>query len=190
MKKLLWSLLCVSLVVLVSCSEEDSEKVNISFSPENPRVQFYDLPLTVYTNTDGDPQIEKIKAPWFRIKMNVANGASKNVVISNFNIKLKGVNSNQGFSAGDISIDPSALFVNKNKDEGDNKTVMEEVPTSSSLPIPSYVGNDDLDYIYVSGLPADVTTGVFNVEVEAVGWFGTTTNPTSVFRQKYYFTTD
>ncbi len=176
---------------LVGCSEEDSEKVDITFAPENPRVQFFDQPLILYTSTSGDLVKETIKAPWFRIKMNVNNGSGKNVVISNFKFNVKGISSSQGFSSSTIQVTPSALYVNKNELSDDDITYIGEsaagevklIPTASDV-------SDNVDYIYVQGLPSDVTTGVFNVEVEAQGWFGTTVAPTAVFQQKYYFTTD
>lgn len=191
LQKLIHSILVLGLCgVFVACSEEDSEKVDISFSPENPRVYFYDLPLTLYTDDNGDPVTTVIKQPWFRVQLNVNNGADKSLVISNFNLTVKGVSASQGFSSSAIQISPSSLFVNNNADEDDDLTVMAEISASNTALIPAVDPDEKKNYIYIHSLPSDVTTGVFNVEVEAVGWFGTIANPMGVFRQKYYFTTD
>ncbi|MBY0384389.1 hypothetical protein K2X05_04450, partial [bacterium] len=171
-----FSLLTIAFVA--SCSETDSDKVEFTFIPDNPQVKFVDG--KVQTGTDSStnlPVYEDIEAPWFKFKITVSNGSAKNLVVDSLKLTMTGLSGTTGTVA-----------------------VTAEITAASYLgvtPLPTSVvevnaGGTSLEspYFYIKGLSTAVTSGVYNVEVLAEGWFGTVDNPGAKFSQKYFFTTD
>lgn len=175
LKKIALSIL--TLVIISSCSESDSEKVEFTFTPDNPQVKFVDG--KVQTGTDdstGLPVYEDIEAPWFKFRVTVSNGSAKNLVVDSIKLTMTGLTN----TTGPISLS-SEITASSYIGTG-------ALPTA--IAIVNAGGTQESVDFYISGLSEAVTSGVYNVEVLAEGWFGTIDDPGSKFSQKYFFTTD
>jgi hypothetical protein len=175
----------IILFSLVACSEEESEKVDASFIPSNPNVNFYDSNIFLYTDTVTSlPVSEPIDGPWFRFKMEISNSSAKTVVVSNLTLKLTGVSAIEGIISAEAEFSASDLV--------ENKQPLPNPDPAAAQAITVVLANETktTSYFYVTNLPEAVVTGVFNVEVTATGWFGTVDVPTDRFEQKYFFTTN
>lgn len=177
MKKVfLLSLMAVT--ALMSCSKQDSEKVEITFAPESPKVKFVNGKIQTGTDTStNQPIYQEIKAPWFKVDVNVRNGADKNLILESLKLKMLGLSNSQGVVTVESNLTAESFIGGT----GTVPEVLDSVTAGTTSPI-------TLTF-YVQGLSTDVTSGVYNVEVLAGGWFGTIDNPTSIFSQKYFFTT-
>lgn len=186
MKQITFTILkIVMLFSLVACSEEDSEKVDATFIPSNPDVRFYDSSVFLYTDPETQLAVtEPIIGPWFRFKIKVTNGSSKTVIVSNLDLKLTSVSATQGVVNFETDFSSADLVENKQANAPGDPLASQVI-----LVVPP-AGSGESTYFYVTELPTSVTTGVFNVEVTASGWFGTLEAPTDKFQQKYFFTTD
>ena len=165
--------------ILLSCSKQDSEKVEINFIPEDPKVKFADG--KIQTGTDAStllPVYEIVEAPWFKFRITIQNGADKNLVVESLVLKLSGLTTTSGIVTATSTITAESTIVASD--------VL--LPTVIASVTAGTTSTESLEF-YVSGLPTAVTSGVYNVEVQANGWFGTENDPVSVFSQKYFFTT-
>jgi hypothetical protein len=173
--------LCFLTFCFLGCSDDEVDKVDVTFSPENPRVYFYDKNLILYTDGDGNPVTEEVKGPWFKTSLSVTNGSSKGVVFNKIEFKLTGIAPVGGLQSAASVIEADDLFDNKDQSTANDSDVLVFVQPGETKPIPN---------IYISNLPPSVTTGVFSVEVIVTGWFGTVENASDIFTQKYFFTTN
>lgn len=180
-QKITFLLLKIFMVfALLGCSEEESDKVDATFEPSNPEVQFYDIPIYLYDNADGTPVTELVEGPWFKFKLKITNKSANQVVISNLNLVLTGVTTSQGILKSEVQFSSKDIIANKKN------------PSAATQVIAVIPGNQALttDFFYVSKLSDLVTTGVYTVEATAIGWFGDVDAPSDRFEQKYFFTTD
>jgi hypothetical protein len=107
----------------------------------------------------------------------IQNGSNKNLIVDSLTLKMLGLTTTQGvITVESVVTAESFLGV-----QGALPVVIAEVTAGTTSP-------GTLNF-YISGLSTAVSSGVYNVEVLAEGWFGAIDNPTSVFSQKYYFTT-
>ena len=165
----------ITLPVLMACSKQDSEKIDINFSPENPKVKFADGSVLVSTDANGVATYEEVKAPYFKFNFTVNNGSEKNVIVDTFKVKLTGLSTTQGFITveKDVTVESSIIAT--------TQIVLADVAAGLT-------STQSVDF-YVPDLSPLVTSGVYSVEVQAIGWFGTINEPSAVFSQKYFFTT-
>jgi hypothetical protein len=174
--------LCLIAVSFAGCSDDDVDKVDVTFSPDNPRVNFQNKNLFLYTDGDGNPVVEEVKGPWFKTNVSVSNNSSKGVVISKMEFKVTGISTmGGGFQSASIDFEADSLLGNKNQDATDDTDVLLALAAGQT---------GEITDVYISELPPTVTTGVFSVEVTVSGWFGTAESATDVFIQKYFFTTN
>ncbi len=165
----------ITLPVLMACSKQDSEKVDINFSPDNPKVKFADGSVLISTDAAGISSYEEVKAPYFKFNFTVNNGSDKNVIVDSFKIKLTGLSTTDGFITLEADITVESIFGTT------TQIVLADVPAGLT-------STQSVDF-YVADLSPLVTSGVYSVEVQALGWFGTINEPSAVFSQKYFFTT-
>lgn len=165
----------ITLPLLIACSKQDSEKIKIDFSPENPKVKFADGSVLVSTDADGIATYEDVKAPYFKFNFTVTNGSDKNVIVDLFKIKLTGLSASSGFITLETDVSVESIIGTT------TQIVLADVA-------PGLTSTQSVDF-YVADLSPLVTSGVYSVEVQALGWFGTINEPNTVFSQKYFFTT-
>lgn len=165
----------IAVTALMSCSKQDSEKVELTFSPEAPKVKFAKGSVQTGTDADGNPTLQEVKAPWFKFNLTVQNGADKNVIVESLVLKFTGLSSTDGVVIVEktVGVDSSIPAI--------TASVLADVTAGTTS-----TATVDL---YVQELSPLVTSGVYSVEVTAQGWFGTLNDPVSVYSQKYFFTT-
>jgi hypothetical protein len=176
--KIKFLLACLAIPLFLACSEQDSEKVDITFSPENPRVRFADGKVqTGFDTSTNLPVFTDIPAPWFSFTAVIQNGSDKNVVVESLKLKMLGLTATQGMLTLESTLTAESFL--------DAVAPLPEViaTVTAGTTSPSTLS------FYISGLSPAVTSGVYNVEVHAEGWFGTIDEPGAVFSQKYFFTT-
>ncbi len=171
-------LTCVALPFLLACSKQDSENVDITFSPENPKVKFVDGKVqTGFDTSTNLPVYTDIKAPWFKFSVVIENGSDKNLIVESLTLKMLGLTTTQGF----VTVESVLTAESYIGEQDPAPEILATVTAGTSSP-PTFE-------FYVSGLSEAVSSGVYTVEVHAEGWFGTLDDPTSLFSQKYFFTT-
>ncbi len=164
----------IAATALMSCSKQDSEKVELTFSPETPKVKF--AKGNVQTGSDDNgPTFQEVKAPWFKFNLTVQNGADKNVIVESLVLKFTGL------STTDVVVVVEKTVAVDSSIPALTTTVLADVTAGTTS-----AATVDL---YVQELSPLVTSGVYSVEVTAQGWFGTLNDPVSVYSQKYFFTT-
>lgn len=174
-KNILFSILAV--VLVVGCSETDSEKVEFTFIPDNPQVRFVDGKVqTGVDTTTGVITYTDIPAPWFKFRATVKNGSAKNLIVDSLKLTLTGLSS----GAGTVTV-TTELSASSYIGMAAVQPAVADVPAGAQ--------EETVDF-YVSGLSDAITSGVYNVEVLAEGWFGTIDDPGAKYSQKYFFTTD
>ncbi len=161
----------LALPLLLSCSKQDSEKVEINFVPESPKVKFAKGAVQTGTST-----YQEISPPWFKFNFTVQNGSDKNVIIESLLLKLTGLSATDGTVTVEKTLTVASIIGGTTND-----IVLEEVTAGQT--------SEATVDLHVQQLSSIVTSGVYTVEVEARGWFGTINEPVSVFSQKYFFTT-
>lgn len=177
--KISWRLgLFLSFMILSSCSD-DSENIKVTFEPSHPIVRFTSPSIPLGTDAQGTTTYHDVTGPWFLMKLTINNGSKRNVVIDSLSLKLSGQAPDNSLVEATVAVDATNVFI----------TGTGPLPTSYILSVPPGMTSTTED-IYVENLPSTVPSGVYFVEMEAVGWFGDPTTPQQEFRQKYYFTTN
>lgn len=187
MKRLLYKLtLLIFSLALVQCGNNDnSQKVDLIFEKQNPIVIPSDYSLLLYKDpVTLLPVTETITGPWFQFKYSITNGTSKELIIQTLVVKVTGISTAGAEVTAEAKISVTDLLVNKDSDTTNDRLFLEDVLAGKVLQASQMTLG-----VYIGSLPTPTMSTVFNVEIEAIGWFGAIDAPSEKFSKKFYLTT-
>lgn len=174
-------LILVAAWLSVQCSKEsDAAKVKLELVPKRPIVIDADFTYTDDKGTaatDDDEEVT-VKGPWFNMSYTATNDTDRTVTIVTLKITAKGYSSAGALVTFTYDLDPGDL-------DPEQSFLMEIGPGAS------FNGVTSGHSWFVDGLPdsSQVKSFIFSLEIEAVGWFGTSDNPEKSFRRTIFATT-
>jgi len=168
-------IILASLSLLQCSSEEDGDVEAISFStsPEKPIVIPADFTYYVLLPGAEDPTKEVVLAPWFKFTYTIVNGSPFHITVQTIILKTTTVDVNGGIVSGQVELEPGDLAVNQNASIADDQTFLNSIAVGDSASLTNFI----------EALPQS-SSGIYTLEGEIIGWFGTPTEPIRGFRKR------
>lgn len=178
--------LLMSTGTFVQCSGQSDEDIEaVQFEPIPTKPIVINATFTYTTppiNDSTPPQVMTVQGPWFKFKYAMLNKSNMDLVIQTIRFYIQAVDGETGsLLTYTSSLDSGSLPQNENDTTADDQPYLVAIPAGQ--------GEEPPISWYIDGLPFSNGSS-YTVEAEAIGWFGSPTNPIKAFAKKILFSTE